>query len=108
MHVADQWKTALLDWASERSGGLKQHQFNTVCGALPTDMEGLNVASTSKKQKTESTNHTKYSKKIFCIKDCSRNNLNATLIHVCNTPSESLPINASHTQQITYQIKQFM
>jgi hypothetical protein len=107
VHAADQWKMALLDCASERSGGRQRHQFKTVYDALPTDLEVSNVASMSRKQKAASTHHAKYSHKICCIEGCQGNNLNAKLIHVCDSLSE-LPINASCTQQITYLMKQFM
>ncbi len=52
VHAADQWKVALLDWASKRSGRRQRHQFKTVCDALLIDLEVSNVTTTSKKTKS--------------------------------------------------------
>ena len=47
VQVAQQWKTALLDWASERLGGRKRHDFKSMGDVLPSDVEGLNVTNIS-------------------------------------------------------------
>lgn len=101
VEVAERWKTALFEWASERSSGRRKREFESAPAVV--DMP---VAKKQKKSFSFS-NTTRRPHKYCYIVGCSGNDMTTNLIRVLNIPTK-LPKEASRDRQRTYRLKQFI
>lgn len=99
--VAERWKTALFQWASERSSGRRNHKFESAPSSINESVRK------KKKISFSFSNTTRRPHKYCYIVGCSGNDINTKLIRVPNIPKK-LPSKASRSRQITYRLKQFI